>query len=181
MSDSSVIRQFQTENFRVVVEALPEDDLDLSWDDTGKTAERLDAGDLIAFVAHAYVEYMPTGAILGEDYLGNCIYKNFEDFADHRACGRANRRNHKRFGAFQVYRKNRPYESCLSQSDKLKKRGFSSRAKAEAWAKANATEAYEIFESGKCGSYFTDMISECISEARKNLAKMADIKMRDAR
>ena len=30
--------------------------------------------------------------VLGEDYLGNCIYKSFDDFMDHRACGKQNRK-----------------------------------------------------------------------------------------
>src|ERR1700688_5033456 len=112
---SNVIRTFETENFRVTVEALPEDDLDLSFDDSGEIARKLDTGDLIAFVAHAYVEYKPTGATLGEDYLGGCIYKDFDDFADHRACGRLNRYNLKRHGRYQIYRKNRKYDCILSE------------------------------------------------------------------
>ena len=178
MNSGSTIRQFHTENFRVVVEALPEDDLDLSFDDSGDIARKLDNGDLIAFVAHAYVEHKDTGTILGEDYLGGCIYKDFDDFADHRACGRTNRRNLKRHGTFQVYRKARKYENILSNSDKLKKRGFATREKAEAWAEANASEAYEIFKSGKCGSYFTDMIHEAISEARKELETLKTVRVR---
>lgn len=82
MRDSiGTIREFETEQFKVVIEALIEDDLDLSWDDSGETVNKLESGDLIAFCAHSYVLHKPTGAILGEDYLGNCIYKSLRDFA----------------------------------------------------------------------------------------------------
>jgi hypothetical protein len=32
------IREFKTKSFRVVVDAIPEDDLDLSFDETGEVA-----------------------------------------------------------------------------------------------------------------------------------------------
>lgn len=178
MRSGQTIRQFHTENFRVVVEALEEDDLDLSFDETGETARKLDAGDLIAFCAHAYVEHKPTGTILGEDYLGNCIYKDLDDFADHRACGRQNRHHLKRFGRYQIYRKARKYENILQESDKLRKRGFATKEKAETWAKENSPEAYDIHESGVCGSYFTDMIHTAISEARKKLETLKTVHVR---
>ena len=85
-----IIREFRTKNFRVVMEALDEQDLDLSFDDTGEVAEKLDNGELIAFCAHAYVQG-PNGETLAEDYLGDCIYESFQAFMDHRACGRQNR------------------------------------------------------------------------------------------
>lgn len=179
MRDSiGTIREFETEQFKVVIEALIEDDLDLSWDDSGEIVNKLESGDLIAFCAHSYVLHKPTGAILGEDYLGDCIYKSLRDFADHRECARQNRHRIRRYGRYQIYRKNRPYEHCLRESDKLRKRGFSTRDKAESWAKENTHEAYEVFESGKCGSYFSDMIAQCIAEARKQLSAMHDVYVR---
>jgi hypothetical protein len=163
------IREFETENFKVIVDAVEDYDTDLSWDDTGETREGLERGTLIAFTARVRVIYKTTGEIVGRDSLGSCIYRSLEDFEDHRECGRQNRKTIKQEGRYQIYRKARPYASCLSASDKLKPRGFATRERAEAWAKINATEAYEIFETGKCGSYFADMISEAISEARKTL------------
>jgi len=125
-----VIREFHTKNFRVTVEALPEYDLDLSWDEDGETAKGLESGELIAFCAHAYVVHRPTGQILAEDFLGNCVYKSLDDFMDHRECGKQNRE----------------------------------------WEKPGKT--------GRCGSYFSDMIAEAIGEARKQLVKMKQTKVR---
>lgn len=82
------IREFETKNFKVIVDALPEDDLDLSWDDTGEIREGLESGRYIAFVARARVLFR--GREVGTDYLGSCIYKSFEDFMDHRECGKQN-------------------------------------------------------------------------------------------
>lgn len=92
MSNDNVMRQFETANYIVRVSAEEEQDLDLSWDETGRTLKQLERGDLIAFTAHVEVIHKPTGATLGEDYLGNCIYKSFADFMDHRACGKQNRK-----------------------------------------------------------------------------------------
>lgn len=84
-----VIRKFKTRNFTIIVDALPEDNLDLSWDDTGETAAKLDTGEYVAFVARARV-FMGK-AELASDYLGGCIYPTLSDFMDHRACGIQNR------------------------------------------------------------------------------------------
>ena len=119
------LREFETANFRVIVDAIEEDSLDLSWDDDGSVAEGLDSGRLIAFTARARVLTL-SGIELASDYLGNCIYKDFDDFMDHRACGA----------------QNREYEA----------RG----------------------ESGRCGSYFSDMISTVCREARLELPRLKD-------
>lgn len=84
-----IIREFNTTNFKVIVDALPEEDLDLSFDETGETAAKLDSGDYVAFVARARVLFH--GAELASDYLGNCIYESLEAFMDHRGCGIQNR------------------------------------------------------------------------------------------
>jgi hypothetical protein len=167
------IRTFETPNFRVVVDAIEDFDVDLSWDEDGSTRAGLESGNLIAFCARArvFLKSSPWQE-LAADYLGGCIYKSLAEFADHRECGIANRKRIEREGRFQIYRKARPHEHCLSASDKLKKRGFATRERAEVWARQNATEPYEIFEAGKCGSYFAGMISESIKEARKNFAGM---------
>jgi hypothetical protein len=149
MSTSKIgtIREFKTKNFHVVVDAVEEFDLDWSFDEDGQTRRDLENGSLIAFCARARV--FLRGKEIASDYLGGCIYKSLEDFEDHLECGRENRARLKREGRYQIYRKARPYEHCLSATDKLKKRGFATRERAEAWAKANAKEAYDIFETGK--------------------------------
>ena len=92
MSNDNVMREFHTANYTVRISAEEEFDSDLSWDDTGRVRKQLECGDLIEFCAHVEVIHKATGAVLGEDYLGSCIYKSFEDFMDHRACGRQNRK-----------------------------------------------------------------------------------------
>ena len=173
------IREFKTKNFHVVVDAVEEFDLDLSWDEDGQTREGLENGTLIAFCARARV--FLRGKEIASDYLGNCIYKSLEDFANHKECGKQNRVTLKREGRFQIYRKARPYLFCLSASDKLKKRGFSTRERAEAWAKTNAKEPFEIFETGKCGSYFAGMVSEVCQEARKALQDLQHVRVRQTK
>ena len=128
----NVMREFETKNFIVRASAEEEFDLDLSWDDDGSVRKGLKSGQFIAFCAHVEVIHKDTGAVLGEDYLGNCIYKSFDDFMDHRVCGRQNRK--------------------LKQQKK----------------------------AGRCGSYFTDMIHEAISEARKQAHKLNTLQLRTA-
>jgi hypothetical protein len=171
MSASKIgtIREFKTSNFHVVVDALEEWDTDLSFDEDGSTRKGLENGNLIAFCARARV--FLRGKEIASDYLGGCIYKSLEDFVDHKECGKQNRETIKREGRFQIYRKARPYQSCLSKTDKLRSRGFATRERAEAWAKDNAKEECEIFETGKCGSYFAGMISTVCEEARKTLTE----------
>jgi hypothetical protein len=91
MARGELMREFRTKNYIVRATAEEEYDLDLSWDEDGETAKALERGELIAFTAHVQVIHRPTGAVLGDDYLGNCVYKSFEDFMDHRECARYNR------------------------------------------------------------------------------------------
>lgn len=174
------IRTFETKNFRVSVDASYDYDTDLSFDDTGEVRRKLENGSLISFQVSCTVTHKPTETELGADYLGGCIYESIEEFQDHRACGIQNRRRIRREGLFQIYRKNRPYKSCLSRKDKLRKRGFATRERAEEWAKNNAREEWEVFKVGLCGSYFTDMIHEAINQARQQVAKLGGIKLRAA-
>jgi hypothetical protein len=121
MRTLGTMREFHTERFTVIAEALEETDLDLSWDEDGSVAEGIDSGKYIVFCARVRVLYR--GKEIGVDYLGGCIYESFDDFMDHRECGK----------------QNREYE----------RQG----------------------KDGRCGSYFHDMISAAIAEARKTLKK----------
>lgn len=113
------MREFRTKHFRVVADAIEDCDIDLSWDDDGSIRKGLESGKYIAFCARVRVFYK--GSEVGSDYLGGCIYESFEDFMDHRECGKQNRQ----------------------------------------WAAEG--------KEGRCGSYFKDMISQAISEARATL------------
>jgi hypothetical protein len=88
------IREFHTDNFDVIIDAIEEQDADLSWDDTGDTARRIDDGSLILFCARARVLFTGDDGEnikLASDYLGNCVYESLEAFADHRECARYTR------------------------------------------------------------------------------------------
>lgn len=175
MHKIGTIREFKTHNFHVIVDAIEEEYPDLSWADE-ETLHQLEIGSLVAFMARARV--FLRGLEVASDYLGGCVYKSLEDFQDHRECGAENRKRIEREGRFQIYRKARPYEHCLSASDKLKKRGFATRERAEQWAKQHAKEPFEIFETGRCGSYFAGMVSEVITQARKELAQLCEVRIR---
>src|SRR5579864_7291591 len=149
------IREFKTQNFHVIVDAVEEDSLDLSWDESGETLKGLQDGSLVAFCARARV--FLRGMEIASDYLGNCIYKSLEEFQDHRECAAHTRKLWKREEKFNIYKAG-PSTRALPQSDKLKARGFATRERAEQWAKANAKEPYDIIGPAVCGSYFADMV-----------------------
>lgn len=79
---SELIREFHTPHFTVRIDALPDDDLDLSWDDDGSVREGLESGRYIAFMARARV--FLDGAEIACDYLGGCIYESLQDFCQPR-------------------------------------------------------------------------------------------------
>ena len=84
------IREFETENFRVIVDAIEESCADLPWDEDVETRRGIESGRLILFCARARV-LTHSGIELASDYLGNCVYDSLESFEDHRDCGRYNR------------------------------------------------------------------------------------------
>src|ERR1700732_211254 len=138
------IREFKTENFHLIIDAVEEQDLDLSWDDTGSTRQGLEDGSLVCFCARARV--FLRGLEVSSDYLGQCIYKSLDDFQDHKECAAQERKMWRQHGRFNIYSK--------ATKNKLKKRGFATRQRAEKWAAKNTSEPYDIFES-VCGSYFS--------------------------
>lgn len=87
---------FETAAFRVTVETVVDYDLDLSWDDTGETAAKLNSGEWEAFGTIAKVETVD-GVELGTASLWGSIYADPRDFRDHlgiAAKGRADGRNY---------------------------------------------------------------------------------------
>jgi hypothetical protein len=81
MNALATIREFKTKNFTVIVDAVEEFDLDLSFDDSGEILKDLESGRLVAFCARVRVFF--NGSEVGSDYLGNCIYKSYEEFMNH--------------------------------------------------------------------------------------------------
>jgi hypothetical protein len=87
------IREFTTDNFTVIIDAVEDTDVDLSWDETGEVSAKIETGELVAFCARARVllHLEDEDIELASDYLGGCVYESLDAFADHRACGRYNR------------------------------------------------------------------------------------------
>lgn len=123
------MREFKTAHFRVIAEALPEDDLDLSFDEDGSVLEGLRSGEFVAFVAHVAVYHDTLGKV-ADEYLGGCIYRSPDEFMDHQECGKQNR------------------------------------------------EYAERGETGRCGSYFHDMVRQACGDARKAIRAAQTIKVR---
>jgi hypothetical protein len=72
------MRTFKTKNFTVRAMIEPDNDLDLSFDDTGEVREKLESGEYEAFQTKVAVYW--NGAEIGADYLGGSIYADPEDF-----------------------------------------------------------------------------------------------------
>ena len=72
---------FHTKNFSISWQIAPEDDADLSFDDTGEVAEKINDGTYQCFMSRMIVYCK--GQEVGCDYLGNSIYENPADFRDH--------------------------------------------------------------------------------------------------
>jgi hypothetical protein len=161
------IREWKTQNFHVIVDAVEETDLDLSWDEDGSTRQGLENDSLIAFCAR--VRVFLRGLEVSSDYLGNCVYKSLEDFMDHKECAAQQRKMWRNRGRFNIYSK--------ATKSRLKPRGFATRERAEQWAQKHASEPYDIFES-VCGSYFAGMVRTVISEARKEVSSIKDVRVR---
>lgn len=74
---------FETSQYIVKWDIMPDDDCDLSFDETGEVADKVASGFYMCFTSHIYVEHKETGLTLGEAYLGGSIYENPKDFRDH--------------------------------------------------------------------------------------------------
>jgi hypothetical protein len=77
----TIIKEWKLKRFTVRVEALPDDDLDLSFDESGEVREQLESGTLVAFCVKTSVRL--DGMELSSDYLGGCIYPSPAAFNDH--------------------------------------------------------------------------------------------------
>jgi len=77
MSLHTKILQFN-QGFKITFHAEIEEDLDLSFDETDEVDKMLDSGEWVAFCAH--VEVSKEGIVLSDQYLGQCIYTNYESF-----------------------------------------------------------------------------------------------------
>lgn len=90
MQPIAKIREFKLGKLHLIVDALPDWEPDLSWDETGEVRAKLESGEFVCFVARARLFY--DGVKLADDYLGGCIYADPAEFQDHRQCGAETRR-----------------------------------------------------------------------------------------
>ena len=75
--------KFHTANYLIVARIEPCIDLDLLWDDTGKTRDALESGLYTAF--DTVVEVFKNNRVIGRASLCGSIYENpSEFFTDHR-------------------------------------------------------------------------------------------------
>lgn len=90
---------FKIGRFTIRAEIRPCDDLDLSWDETGETAENLANGFWEAFDTRVAV-YL-NGAKIGEDWLCQSIYENPADFfTEHYGIAAKSRADGCNYGAY---------------------------------------------------------------------------------
>src|SRR5215510_10725171 len=99
MSMKTEMWKFETANFRVVATIEPDNDLDLSWDNSGEVREKLASGFYEAFATSVRV-YM-RGALIGEDHLGGSIYERPADFfREHFGLAARSREDGKNYGSY---------------------------------------------------------------------------------
>lgn len=89
MNKLATIWKFKTRQFQIVIDALEDYDIDLSWDGDGKVRAKLERGDLTSFCVRARCYFHDQ--TLTEDFLDGCIYATPDEFRDHKECGKATR------------------------------------------------------------------------------------------
>jgi hypothetical protein len=85
------MREWHTAQFRVVAEAIEDNDADMSWDDDGTAQAALDRGELQLFGVRVRVIHDTLGTI-GSDSLWSCIYESPAAFMNHKECAAATRK-----------------------------------------------------------------------------------------
>lgn len=98
MHTIETIREFNTRNFHITVNAVEDNDLDLSFDDTGEVLRDLENGTLCAF--GVVVTVYAKGQKIGNDSLWGCIYKTPRDFMDHLGIKALSRKDGKNYGSY---------------------------------------------------------------------------------
>jgi len=78
-----ILWEFKTKNFKVVWSIDDDDDVDLSFDESGEVQSNIESGLWVAFISEIKVMHNKTGLELGATSLGGSIYENPEDFRGH--------------------------------------------------------------------------------------------------
>lgn len=99
MSHWDNIWRFETARFAVTLDCQPEQDPDLSWDDTGEIKAKLESGELENFTFRVAVWF--DGRKIAADYLGNSIYSDARDFGrEHIGLAAKSRRDGRNYGCY---------------------------------------------------------------------------------
>lgn len=86
-----IMREWHTAQFRVVAEAMNDDDPDMSWDDDGTCAAAIERGELMLFGVRVRVIHDTLG-VVGSDSIWGCIYESPSAFMDHKECAAETRK-----------------------------------------------------------------------------------------
>lgn len=94
-----VMWKFKAGRFSIVATIEPDSDLDLSWDETGETRDKLASGEWQAF--GTWVRVYLNGAEIGSDSLFGSIYADpIEFFREHIGINELSRRDGCNYGAY---------------------------------------------------------------------------------
>ena len=74
----TTVWRFDTKRFTVALQMTPDDDLDLSWDETGETQDKLASGEYTAFGSRVVVYC--DGQQVGSDSLWGSVYAEPREF-----------------------------------------------------------------------------------------------------
>jgi hypothetical protein len=110
------IWSFRTKRFKVALDATPECDVDLSWDEDGEVREKINA-DVYSVVTFR-VRVLLDGNEISADYLGNSIYENVRDFRDHIGLAAKSRKDGRRYGSYFI---DMVHEAISEARDTLRK------------------------------------------------------------
>lgn len=178
-NDETEMWRFETARFAVIWTISPSESCDLSWDETGETRFNLESGLWSAFDSKMSVEL--DGVEIAADYLGESIYEDPADFRDH-------------IGINEIASKTKARkELSKAKSDYIKRIQYcQDKVQLDVWSHAayirNTQQArdslrqarlnYEraMQSAGHCGSYFSDMVRNAISEARAYLTKTPNMR-----
>ena len=99
MTQWNNIWTFKTARFTVTLDCEPEQDGDLSWDETGETAYKIETGEWTNWCFRVRVTC--DGREIGCDYLGNSIYADAREFyQEHIGLAALRRRDGMNYGCY---------------------------------------------------------------------------------
>jgi len=153
--NANTLWSFNTARFHVVCTAEEEWGVDLSWDETGEVAEKLNSGEYTVFCAKVAV-YLD-GREVAADYLGQCIYSDPADFVtEHRDPDRMNRNC--------SIRRDTDCPDCMGTGESFP------------LVTCKRCGGYGAYRGSTICHYFPDMVNTAISEARKALTDLPTLR-----